>query len=448
MAEVKTELEEQTRLRKEQKKIKQLTQEIQILQATLDRQKEEITHFAEDVLPEARRCIGDDAPQVKALEARREKLLAEVCCVSNLPDSTDSVVFEEHKKRLISLTKQVRHLLDEEWPRDRQELQSAISLRRIDAEKGFLEFASGATVQCPVQPALPPLIPGLQEVAPDEPLQERWAAFCADVEPRLRSGLLDHEEELRQLYDAAFQIYSDVALTEEDKLAEIEKRHKAFLATHNGYDQEIARNRREREATEALHLEYAAYCALLDRPVRDFPEEASMEAVRCFRTELQREVKQLHEELRKKNEMEYVAKTVGEIMTELGHDVVASETLAAPNRNIIHNMYRFDDDMVVNVFTSDNGGVMFEVSGVSEEKRPATSLEKLKIKEGMERFCDKYPWIKEKLAASGLALGNENLKEPDVSYARLIPLKGENGGASFSRVKGRTRTLSAQGEGE
>ncbi|MBM7865646.1 hypothetical protein GTO89_02465 [Heliobacterium gestii] len=424
------------RRRREEEKIAQLAQEIQALQSTLRKQKEEIAHFAEAELAEGKGRIEGDAILIERLEEQKGRLLAEIDALPIAPEQKESVAYEALRRRLVESIERNRRFLDNELHRQRQELKLALEKHhRLDAEARFADFAETALAQRGSRPVEGPIVSRELRTAilpegvampsaetPDVELVTAWHVFCADVEARLNSGLLDSEQELRLFYDAACHIYGDSRLSDRDKSVEIDKRHKSLLATVRHYDSEIARNRGEREAIEALYLEYAAHSALLGQTVRDFPADASMAEARRFRSEIETELPRLREALRKNEEMEYVAKTVDTIMNEMGHTVVAAERLVLPNRNLIHSQYRFDDSLVVNVFTSDTGGVMFEVSGVSEEKRPATALEKLKVKEGMERFCGKYRQIREKMMAQGLRLSNEDIKPADVRYARLLPL--------------------------
>jgi hypothetical protein len=103
---------------------------------------------------------------------------------------------------------------------------------------------------------------------------------------------------------------------------------------------------------------------------------------------------------------------------------VATDFLRTPKRDIIHHIYEFEQGNVVNVFSSDNGSLMFEVTGV-KATNDLTELEKLKIKEGMESFCSKYDEIKKRLLSKGIEITAENLKPARIEYARAIDLQSK-----------------------
>lgn len=131
------------------------------------------------------------------------------------------------------------------------------------------------------------------------------------------------------------------------------------------------------------------------------------------------EVNRLENLLKEKEDYDYIVDSINEVMKELGYDIISSDIMRKVNRTIVDNIYKFDDKNVLNVFTSDTGTIMFEVTGISNEKKEISSLDKLKIKESMNDFCSKYSVIKEKLAEKGILFGKENLKPAEEKYARI-----------------------------
>ena len=145
--------------------------------------------------------------------------------------------------------------------------------------------------------------------------------------------------------------------------------------------------------------------------------------------ELEEKEESVSEEIIKYEEItedEYIAKSVHEVMEKLGYDILATDYMVKKKQNIHHHIYEFGFEQAVNVFVSDNGSILFEVSGIGEENTEMTSLQKLKVTEAMEAFCTHYEEIKEELKEKGIHLNNENLSPADEKYARKIDISNKN----------------------
>lgn len=168
----------------------------------------------------------------------------------------------------------------------------------------------------------------------------------------------------------------------------------------------------------SLFASYEILREKLDVEVK-FTKSRSIEIMKSQFRDLEIEVERLNNCFSEIEDYDYIVQSIDEVMEELGYDILSSEVLNRVNRNIVDSIYSFDDNSVLNLFTSDNGTIMFEVTGISNEKREISSLEKLKLKESMNTFCGKYDAIKKKLAERGIFFGSENLRPADERYARI-----------------------------
>lgn len=168
----------------------------------------------------------------------------------------------------------------------------------------------------------------------------------------------------------------------------------------------------------SLFASYEILREKLDVEVK-FTKSRSIEIMKSQFRDLEIEVERLNNCFSEIEDYDYIVQSIDEVMEELGYDILSSEVLNRVNRNIVDSIYSFDDNSVLNLFTSDNGTIMFEVTGISNEKREISSLEKLKLKESMNTFCGKYDAIKKKLAERGIFFGAENLRPADERYARI-----------------------------
>lgn len=213
-------------------------------------------------------------------------------------------------------------------------------------------------------------------------------------------------------------LIDDNNLSIEYKVAQITEYIKEIHAKEPEFLKEESLNKKNKTEYEAKYALYEVLCKNLNKEktlvkvkeIIDINKELIL---------IEQEVNRLKKELEEKEDYNYIVDSINEVMVEIGYDIISSDVMKKVNRTIIDNIYNFDDNNVLNVFTSDTGTIMFEVTGISNEKKEMSSLDKLKIKESMDDFCDKYSVIKEKLAERGILFGKENLKPAEEKYARI-----------------------------
>ncbi len=250
-------------------------------------------------------------------------------------------------------------------------------------------------------------------------LNGRFKSFLDLVDQYLDSDFLYNKSEIENLLKSIQDIINDKAIDNDYKIYQIEIRKKAFLNTKEKYDKEIENFKKKENEFEDLYLTYKSICKMLN--LEGNPYSFEIKNSEATIRKLRQEIDRLNKNLVEIEEAQYISDSINEIMEELGYDILAIDHLVTKNREIVQNIYEFEQGNVINVYTSDNGSLMFEVNGVKEGKE-LTSLEKLKIKEGMENFCPIYDVVKEKLREKGIVLTNENLLPAEEKYARAINL--------------------------
>lgn len=142
-------------------------------------------------------------------------------------------------------------------------------------------------------------------------------------------------------------------------------------------------------------------------------------------TELSRAVEELKARIDGKLTAEYTAEALDSVLEKMGYDVLGSESVKGKNQEIAKKYYDFSDNSALNVSSSDNGSVLFEVMG-KESDEPLSDGEKQAVKEDMDRFCPDFFKIREELAKLGVILEQERHFEADVRYVRGIDLSKFN----------------------
>lgn len=244
-------------------------------------------------------------------------------------------------------------------------------------------------------------------------LLDRARAFLT---PYLQYETTPFYEDVKSLYDSIVSIATNKQYDHPYKQNQIELRLKTFSMSKGKYDEILAKLTKERKEYEDLLLSYQSLCKLLE--VQQNPQFTSKE-------QLKEEVERLNKAHIEKQEVDYIVRSVNEVMEKLGYDILATDYMVKKKQNVHHHMYEFGFEQAVNVFVSDNGSILFEVSGIGEGQTEMTSLEKLKVTEAMEAFCSHYVEIKEELKQKGIHLTNENLFPAHERYARKIDLRNK-----------------------
>ena len=251
-------------------------------------------------------------------------------------------------------------------------------------------------------------------------INKELADFYAMVNPYLRNPFFRKSGEIDELIKAVDSIAKNDTFDYRYKSSQVALRKKIFGSMKTEYDREIKKNKNLLAEFEKVLDNYNALCSIAGEKAEPyfFRPETSIENI----GKLNGEIERLQKLIEEKTQTDYITRSVDEVMKDLGYDVIATDHVTTPQKKSIHHIYEFEQGNVINVYTSDNGSLLFEVSAVKENDDPMTDLEKLKVKESMESFCTKYPGIKGRLRERGIQMDNEDLKPPDIRYARAINL--------------------------
>ncbi|MBE6838713.1 MAG: hypothetical protein E7507_04115 [Ruminococcus sp.] len=134
---------------------------------------------------------------------------------------------------------------------------------------------------------------------------------------------------------------------------------------------------------------------------------------------LRDDVKALEQEAEQVSMGDYISDSMREIMGKLGYNIVGSETLVGKNYETEKDFYEFSDSSVLNVSTNNEGAVLFEVVGRSDNGELSMG-DKIAVKDDMDKFCPDYQRIKDMLAEYDLDITDERTCEADIRYVRAV----------------------------
>lgn len=144
--------------------------------------------------------------------------------------------------------------------------------------------------------------------------------------------------------------------------------------------------------------------------------------------ELHKEISAIEQILIKQSEQEYIARSVDEVMQEMGYDLLGSRSVTKKSGKRFHNeLFQFDEGTAVNVTFSSDGQIAMELGGISREDRLPTAEECSYLEQEMVLFCDRFAEIEKRLAEKGIAILNRiAMSPPAEEYAAIININDYN----------------------
>ena len=426
---------EEERRRQEEMRCQGLEQHISSVHKTLQEMKGTIGNETKTVLDEAKRLYGSSHDLDNA-ERLRDAMLQKVDMFPKSYGVRESGNMAYYLQRVSAFNSEMTVQTNGRLREDLEKVRTEIKQHKIAMGEKELFNTTFETKKRTVI-SLEAKRKGIQTQNSDANVDQELSAFYSVVNPYIQSRFLANKGEIEELVQSVEEIMRSKTLDVHYKSAQIVMRKKSFLTTKSKYDKEMEQYTRMSGDFEQSFATYLALCGMAGEEAKPY----SFEPAKVFQTlmELTQETGRLEAQLQKKVQTEYIAQSIDEVMAELGYEIVATDFMTTPQRSTVHHIYEFEQGNVINVYASDNGSLMFEVSGVQGSDSPMTDLEKLKVKESMESFCTKYPVIRDRLKERGIQMNHEDLKPPDVRYARAIDLRRKKVVATKKKEAARTR---------
>ena len=217
------------------------------------------------------------------------------------------------------------------------------------------------------------------------PMKTAVAVLVGEIEAFIAS------EEFRQEKDLKRRI-QDILNREQDLIDEIE------------------------ECTD-LYEEYSAISAIVNAEPLELAEVSGVEM-------LEQEIHDLQCRYQRKDEMDYIADQVNQVMLELGYEFVSSHVLQQETEKDM-SVYGVDEKTGVVIYTGENGEVMMQVVGFGDTEEMSTE----EIEESLDlqlSFCAAHQDIVEELKKKGILLRQVNYESPGRKHARKICIAGHS----------------------
>jgi len=176
---------------------------------------------------------------------------------------------------------------------------------------------------------------------------------------------------------------------------------------------------------EAYGEEYQKLCLEYRLAKERNGEQESMEMVAFGREAIPKLKSLIHEEEEQalaEAQKSYVEQAIGEVMQEMGYDVLGMRDVTKRNgKHFVSRLFSYGADTAINVTYADDGQISMEMGKIDLVDRIPTDMETNYLENQMLHFCDKFKDMEKRLADKGVLVGKRiALSPPTADYAQII----------------------------
>ena len=158
--------------------------------------------------------------------------------------------------------------------------------------------------------------------------------------------------------------------------------------------------------------------------------------------ELEKTVNDLREEYRKKDEMDFIADTINEVMADMGYSIVSSTVLQKQDLSETeYSLYRDGDnnESGVAVYTDQSGGVLMRMTVLGDSEEISDSDRDFSYQCQID-FCSKHDDLVEELKKRGVILKQKSYKSPNKDHTFKVNATTSGEGSVSSGSNGTNET--------
>lgn len=137
---------------------------------------------------------------------------------------------------------------------------------------------------------------------------------------------------------------------------------------------------------------------------------------------LREAVEQLESQCLQAEEQNYIAKSMDEVMRDMGYRVIGDREVTKKNGKRFRNeLYHFSEGTAVNITYAAEGQIGMELGGMDTCDREPTEAEGYVLCDEMAEFCEHVPEIEKRLKDKGILLAKRITQLPPTEdYAQII----------------------------
>ncbi len=212
------------------------------------------------------------------------------------------------------------------------------------------------------------------------------------------------------------QEYHDYQMLRDAYYGEFQKIKTARNKWHQQYD-------KWKKPFEEAYIAYRVACQMMEVPPQF--HYLKVETAEADIKYLQQETKRLESAYLEKQESVEIARVLGEVMEEMGYQVLGTKDIQKKTGGKVHNaIYDYGSGSGIHVM--DNGErITMEIVGLEDTGRDPDDAEKEYLEEEQVHFCDSFREIEKEMAKRGVVLKNRiRMLPPSKDYAAIMTMEG------------------------
>ena len=172
---------------------------------------------------------------------------------------------------------------------------------------------------------------------------------------------------------------------------------------------------RKDQEFQDLYGDYLALAAILGITPRDPQSFGNAES-------LLKEIVDLQEQYRTKDEMDYIADQINSVMIDLGYGMVSSRVLVRKDRSEMdYSLYQADDATGIAVYTDQSGAVMMRMTVLGDSEDITEEDLDFSYQRQLD-FCAGHQDLVDALAERGVYLKQKSYLAPDKKYTYKVKM--------------------------
>ena len=170
------------------------------------------------------------------------------------------------------------------------------------------------------------------------------------------------------------------------------------------------------EENKELLAQYNVVCDLANEEKKTFV--ISKDTTDIIRAEISR----LQAKIADDDEQSYIHHCIGEVMTEMGYDVIGMRDVTKRSgKHFTNKLFSYADGTAVNVTMTDDGQIAMELCGLDDNDRIPHVGEAEVLCRQMNSFCEDFNDLERRLAKKGVVL-SKRIKRlpPNAEYSQIL----------------------------
>jgi len=180
--------------------------------------------------------------------------------------------------------------------------------------------------------------------------------------------------------------------------------------------------------------EYIALAMILSKQPIESSSFSSVE-------EIENQIKEMQEEYQKKDEMDFIADQINEVMLEMGYSFVTSKVLTKKDQGETEfSLYKESEASGIAVYTDQTGAVMMRMTVLGNSTDISEADREFSYQSQID-FCSRHSDLVEALAQRGVYLKQKSYKAPGKEHTFKVNTNSQNASVVNNNAEKQTQKI-------